>query len=55
MVVSQGASILVVLANCQYVVDVKKYVKIVCAILRAQLEDQGYKGVIFNKEHFRWL
>jgi len=39
MVVSQGASILVVLANCQYVVDVKKYVKIVCAILRAQLED----------------
>jgi hypothetical protein len=39
MAASQGASILVVLGSCQYVVDIKKYVKIVCSILRAQLED----------------
>jgi hypothetical protein len=40
----------------KYVVDIKKYVKIVCSVLGAQLEDSKVvKGVIFNKEHLRWL
>jgi hypothetical protein len=39
MIASQRASILVVLGNCQCVVDIKKYVEIGCPILKVQLED----------------